>query len=347
MTRVASVALSASLLLSSVGCGAPPPSDAADTGQSSSPRPAEDGQEATPGRETAHGTVPTMPVPTMPVPTMPVVGEHPEHAMLGVVNDLRARQGLEPLEVAAPVRAAARDVIGRVFTEADVAQEVSIEAVERALQRDGYAPKQLVLAYASFEGEFGELLDVWPRQDPRTFDNFLQASLRDFALARGSAGGVPTYLAVAAVSIDTLHAPQLDVLRDIGAVRREVLRRTNAARAELGLGELTSDAALELAAQQHAEDMARRDYFAHQSPEGDDVLERATGAGYRPRLVAENLASGQMSAAEAVDGWLKSPGHRRNLLDRRAEELGVGLVVERADDGSWTVLWVQVFGAEQ
>ncbi|MHC4472142.1 MAG: CAP domain-containing protein [Planctomycetota bacterium] len=99
------------------------------------------------------------------------------------------------------------------------------------------------------------------------------------------------------------------------------------------------------AARRHALDMASRGYFAHVSPEGDGPGERADRQGTRFVAFAENLARVRNSnhpATLALREWLKSPGHRRNLLDeseRGYRYTGVGAA--RASDG--TVLIAQVF----
>lgn len=123
-------------------------------------------------------------------------------------------------------------------------------------------------------------------------------------------------------------------------VPEEILRLTNAAREREGLPPLRLDAALNKAAQGHADDMAKRDYFDHASPEGGTMVSRIEKVGYRYRGIAENIAMGQTSAKQAVDGWLKSPGHRRNMLNRDYRDLGVGFAKDRRGIGRW----VQVFG---
>ena len=121
----------------------------------------------------------------------------------------------------------------------------------------------------------------------------------------------------------------------------EVVDRTNAERARHGLRPLAVDARLTAAAQAHSADMVRRGFFAHESPDGRQVWDRASAAGYAYRKVAENIAAGQRTAEEVVRGWMGSPGHRANILDGDLTQLGVG----RADGGSYSVYWTQVFGA--
>ena len=101
----------------------------------------------------------------------------------------------------------------------------------------------------------------------------------------------------------------------------------NSFRADNGVGALQQSAILTRAAQAHAEDMAARGYFSHQSPggpNGDDLGDRARAAGCSFRSVAENIAQGQRSEAEVLTGWANSPGHRRNMLNGRMTDYGLG-----------------------
>jgi len=120
----------------------------------------------------------------------------------------------------------------------------------------------------------------------------------------------------------------------------EVVDRTNAERARHGLRSLSVDLRLAAAAQDHSADMVRRAFFAHESPDGRQVWDRAVAAGYAYRKVAENIAAGQRTAEEVVRGWMGSPGHRANILDGDLTQIGVG----RAEGGSYGVYWTQVFG---
>ena len=115
------------------------------------------------------------------------------------------------------------------------------------------------------------------------------------------------------------------------------LDRVNALRDVKGLQPLSYDSRLEQAAKDHARDMATHDYFSHQGRDGTDVGRRAAVAGYEWCFVAENIAKGQQSLDEVMTGWTNSPGHYRNMVDARAEEMGL----VRADDA----VWVMVLGA--
>jgi len=104
----------------------------------------------------------------------------------------------------------------------------------------------------------------------------------------------------------------------------EVARLVNQQRARVGCAPLAWDGAAARAAQAHTDDMVRRGYFAHVSPEGGNVGTRVTAAGATWRAVAENIASGQSTAESVVQGWLRSPGHRANIENCVYTRQGVG-----------------------
>ena len=122
---------------------------------------------------------------------------------------------------------------------------------------------------------------------------------------------------------------------------------TNEARAAAGLPPLARDANLDGIARGHAADMAVRGYFSHVGPEGLGPTDRAAVAGYTCEKrtggvvwtgVAENIytswphaAYSEGVAADAVDWWMDSPGHRQNILDGRYDRLGVGVAIGGGD----------------
>jgi uncharacterized protein YkwD len=117
----------------------------------------------------------------------------------------------------------------------------------------------------------------------------------------------------------------------VSRVRELILCLHNERRGERGLPALGYEARLELAARRHAQDMVKRRYFAHESPEGTGPDRRALLAGYPAQHYSsgENLAWGtgrESSPVEIVDGWMHSPGHRENILRTAFTELGVGVV---------------------
>jgi uncharacterized protein YkwD len=86
--------------------------------------------------------------------------------------------------------------------------------------------------------------------------------------------------------------------------------------------------------------MAGKSYFNHTSLDGRTMQSRIHDVGYTMNgfkgiKVGENIAFGQQSIAEVMEGWLKSPGHCRNLMDPGFKEIGI------AEDNKY---WVQDFG---
>jgi uncharacterized protein YkwD len=94
----------------------------------------------------------------------------------------------------------------------------------------------------------------------------------------------------------------------------------------------------------HSDDMAQRHYFSHQQPDGSVPADRATRAGYRWRVVGENIASGQRTPAEAMAAWLDSPGHCANIMNPKFTEMGAAYAIHPGNDNR-TAYWTQVFGA--
>jgi uncharacterized protein YkwD len=128
-----------------------------------------------------------------------------------------------------------------------------------------------------------------------------------------------------------------------GSVQQQALTLVNESRRKGGCDNLTVDKRLITAANKHASEMARRGYFAHEDSRGERAGDRVEDAGYKWSRYGENIARGQDSVAEVVDGWLKSPEHRENIMDCGLREVGVGL----AFAADRTPYWVQDFATPQ
>ena len=121
-----------------------------------------------------------------------------------------------------------------------------------------------------------------------------------------------------------------------------VARLVNRERAARGLPPLAVDMRLAAAASAHAADLARRGVSGHEGSDGSGPAQRAGAAGYAWRVIAENVAAGQPDAATAVAAWMRSPGHRANILATDVRHVGAGYA--RDPDGSLDRHWVVVFG---
>jgi hypothetical protein len=130
-----------------------------------------------------------------------------------------------------------------------------------------------------------------------------------------------------------------------------IVGETNAFRRANRVDALRMSPALETAARRFAEYMAANDRYGHDA-DGRTPAERARAHGYAYCAVAENIAMQFSSAgfatddlaARFLDGWQKSPEHRRNLLMARMVDIGVG-VARSERSGRWYA--VQLFGRPQ
>lgn len=132
---------------------------------------------------------------------------------------------------------------------------------------------------------------------------------------------------------------------------KEVLRLTNLERKERGLKTLQWDETLAFAARYHAKDMADDAYFDHDSYDRKSkslvktcgIFERIESFINYPYL-AENISAGRLTPEEVVGAWMKSKGHRKNILNKNMTKLGVGYFYkEGAEYGHY---WVQNFGGD-
>lgn len=106
----------------------------------------------------------------------------------------------------------------------------------------------------------------------------------------------------------------------------------NEQRARRDLPRLRNSPRLADAAQSHARDMARNNYFSHDSRSGASFVDRIRRTGYldgaRSWIAAENIAwgTGRFSSPKAiVKSWMESPGHRANILSSSLREIGIGV----------------------
>lgn len=149
-------------------------------------------------------------------------------------------------------------------------------------------------------------------------------------------------LAVALIAAPTALAEQACPAANAtpaSATKREIVRATlcqlNRERAHHGLGRLKLNKRLTRAARRHALDMARRNYFSHDTLGGGSFVDRIRRAGYlrgaSSWIVGENLAWGSHNLSRPgaiMRMWMKSPGHRANILNGSFREIGIGVAYD-------------------
>jgi len=122
---------------------------------------------------------------------------------------------------------------------------------------------------------------------------------------------------------------------DLRALERKVEEGINGVRTSRGRTPLEVSEPLRRIARAHSEDMARRRYFDHVSPDGAGPADRVRARGLAYRRVSENIAMNRGEddpVRSAVEGWVASPGHLENLLDAEVRSTGVGIAVD--EDGA-------------
>jgi uncharacterized protein YkwD len=141
------------------------------------------------------------------------------------------------------------------------------------------------------------------------------------------------------------------------SIEQQVVDLTNDQRRQNGCDvALTISPELAAAAAAHSQDLALNDIFSHTGSDGSTMITRIAETGYSYSQIAENIAAGQSTPQDVVDAWMRSPGHRANILNCALREIGVGYY-DQADDqanvrldggrigGPYRFYWTQDFGA--
>lgn len=123
---------------------------------------------------------------------------------------------------------------------------------------------------------------------------------------------------------------------------QESIVLVNEARTRAGLPRLQENDTLGRVAMAYSQRMARENFYGHVDPQGKGVGERIAATGYVAQMSAENIGRGQRDPATVVDGWLKSPGHRANILNADAREIGAGYAIASPP---YFHVWTHVFAA--
>jgi uncharacterized protein YkwD len=110
---------------------------------------------------------------------------------------------------------------------------------------------------------------------------------------------------------------------------QEFVRLVNAKRRSTGCAELKWDSRIAAIAWDHSADMVFRHFFSHTNPDKKGPSERLQESDLVYSSAAENLVRYAKTAREAFDAWIHSPGHRRNIVDKRFTRHGVGRVGDR------------------
>lgn len=218
-----------------------------------------------------------------------------------------------------------------------------LEQTTRALYRGGYPPhfwSEGALVGGGGHGLVGRLGSI----SAEWVERAITGDFEHLGIGTARLDGQPVVALLLALHKCTEAGRRAAGLADVAAVRAAALVAVNRARRQRGRQPVRPDPRLDAAAQGHAEEMLRRGFYDHLSPDGGTPAGRARAAGLpHAALVAENIARGLFTPAETVERWLASSGHRRNILLRRATATGLGVAVGPGGDDCVDVLWVQLF----
>lgn len=117
----------------------------------------------------------------------------------------------------------------------------------------------------------------------------------------------------------------------------------NSYRKEKGLKPLRLSPELTEAAKLHSRDLSKWDRISHYGSDGSNPWDRVKRTGYKARLAAENVGTGQIDFSEVMRGWKDSPGHNKNLLMADADHMGIALVQDPKTE--FKSFWTLVIGA--
>jgi uncharacterized protein YkwD len=189
------------------------------------------------------------------------------------------------------------------------------------------------------------------------------------ALAPGTGGGAPGDGAARSVGPSAFHPPSaspspsrtaVPKARPTTATRKprpkattaavapgltgqetEVIRLVNVERGTAGCGSVTLNTKLRTAIRLHVQELGTHGnlYISHVSDDGRTFVDRAKAQGYDDPG-GENVARGQRDAADVMNSWMNSSGHRANILNCGFKAIGAGVV--KGVDG--TLVWGQLFG---
>ncbi len=119
-----------------------------------------------------------------------------------------------------------------------------------------------------------------------------------------------------------------------------LLSATNHDRTTNGKTSLHLNSKLDQAAQAKANDMVKRNYWSHNTPDGNPPWVFISNAGYSYKTAGENLAYGFLTSSDTVQGWMDSAEHRANMLNAGFTDVGFGFANSSnyVGDGEQTVV---------
>lgn len=257
------------------------------------------------------------------------------------INAVRKTAGVAVLRLSGPLSSVAQKRAGEIAAGGEMQGSAAREDARRATEA-GYEPRVVSEIAARADGDVASVVSGWRESEGPTSQDLIGADYREVGVGV-SLEGTPLYVVLFGLSWEDFFREKTAPFADLERMRREMLARVNRERTSRGLAPLRRQPRLDDAAQAHARDMFARRYYSHDTPESKSAMDRMQAAGYRARYAGENIARGQYSVEEVMDGWMESKTHRDHLLSPVFDDVGFGLAFGK-NPGGHEILWVQNFG---
>lgn len=262
--------------------------------------------------------------------------QYPEVEVFNAVNELRTKNGLTPLiwsnSLAAVARAHSYDMASLgYFAHNSLDGRTPAERIKNA----GISYRRMAENIAAGQDTAAAVFESWMESEGHK-QNMLDPELTHLGVGLAASDNSQykfywTQCFTGSASASTV---------DISSMEHKVLDLVNTERVNNGLNPLVWNEQLAEVARAHSYDMAARNFFDHNNPDGLSPFERIANYGIQYSVAAENIAEGQSSPEAVMQAWMNSPGHRENILNPSLTELGVGLYVSEYGYGYY---WTQNF----
>ncbi len=168
------------------------------------------------------------------------------------------------------------------------------------------------------------------------------------AAAVGFSVAKPSTAEAALVSVKTCGGGSIDLT----STEKRTLDLHNQTRASNGLPAFCVQPKLTTAARAHSQEMLEKDYFSHNSYNGETFGARLkrfgyTSSGYSYYTVGENISwgSGSYGSPDSIfKGWMNSTGHKANILNKNFRQIGIGASTGTYKSSAGATMYTVDFG---
>jgi uncharacterized protein YkwD len=269
---------------------------------------------------------------------------------LELINRERAKLGLAPVRLAPALSRAAQaqtdDMAARGYY--DLASPDGRE-IDHWVRDQGYVVQLLTEKLAKTDAAPDAIAFQWGRFPDSQQASLFHPQVEELGVGISESGGLTLYAFVLARSAESYLADYVRHLfedhakrfQDVDALREEMLKLINEARAEAGAPALALHPALNRAAQAHAEESFQALRQGKALPAARHLSSRVQAAGYRTSgAIGQAVVQGALTPEETLAALLGGSRKKSNILGKGYAHLGLGLAFEQTADGFF-VVWVQ------